>query len=587
MKYLTTIMVALATLAVGASLMLTASAETDKTVVGVDVDPSGNTATSLSTIDRCIEVSSGQTVDIDVFVDAIPEDRDLDGFNYLLHYDTSKLQVNACNHEMLLASEPGSYVKVLGDEPCDTGSPPDTDGTLLVAVADLDAAPEPGGSLGVLGRYQLEAVGSGITVLTISPAGGGILADSSPSWIPVDEIHDGNWTPVHGIVAIDEPCPGPDWTPTPTPSPTPTPTPTPGPSPTPTPTPGPPPTSTIDTLGIDVDPSGNTATSLGTIDRCIDVSIGQAFDIDVFVDDIPEDRDVDGFNYLLNYDAGKLQVNACDHEMLLASEPGSYVVDVSDQVCKTGPPDTDGTLVVAAADLAPAPEPGGSLGVLGRYEFEAVGSGISVLTLSPIQGFVADSWPSFIPVDEIHDGNWTPVHGIIAVDSDMDGDGVSDCADLDTDGDGFLNAREDERGSSPLDAGSTPEECNGLDDDGDTLVDEGWPDADSDGLADCVDPDMDTDGDGIANPDDPDDDNDGFSDEQEIFMGLSSLAACGPEAWAPDMNDDGTVNVLDIYRYRGPIYGEYDCRYDLNTDGAVNVLDLWVYRSVLGMSCTS
>ena len=117
MKCLRVITVALVTLVMITSLMLTASAEPDAgtTVVGVDADPSGNTATSLGTIERCVDVSVGQAFDIDVFVDAIPEDRDLAGFNYLLNYDPSKLQVNGCNHDMLLASQPGSYVVDLSD----------------------------------------------------------------------------------------------------------------------------------------------------------------------------------------------------------------------------------------------------------------------------------------------------------------------------------------------------------------------------------------------------------------------------------------------------------------------------------------
>jgi hypothetical protein len=350
-------------------------------------------------------------------------------------------------------------------------------------------------------------------------------------------------------------------------------------------------------VGIDADPSGNTATSLGTIDRCIEVSVGQTFDIDVFVDAIPEDRDLAGFNYLLNYDPSKLQVNVCNHEMLLASEPGSYVVDVSEVVCRVGsPPDTDGTLLVGAADLKPgAHEPGGSLGVLGRYQLEAVGAGTSVLILEPFVGggIVADSSPAFIPVDEIHDGNWTPRYGIIAVDSDMDGDGASDCEDPDIDGDGFLNSREENRGSNPLDAGSTPEECDGLDNDGDTLVDDGWPNADGDGLADCLDPDMDTDGDGIANPDDPDDDNDGFTDEREIFMGLSSLDACGVvDAWAPDIDNNGKVTIVDVLKYKPVIRSKlgvdvnYDRRYDLNANGEVNIVDVLMYKPFINKFCT-
>ena len=322
------------------------------------------------------------------------------------------------------------------------------------------------------------------------------------------------------------------------------------------------------------------------------MSIGQTFDVDIFVNAIPEDRDLAGFNYVLSYDPGKLQVNACNHDLLLASQPGSDVVDVSDAVCEEGSPDIDGTLAVGAADLAPAPEPGGSLGVLGRYQLQAVGSGTSVLTLTGMPGFVADSSPAFIPVEKIWDGNWSPPYGIISVGGDIDGDGVNDCDDPDSDGDGFTNVREEEGGSNPLDPARTPEECDGLDNDGDTLVDEGWPNADGDGLADCLDPDVDTDGDGVANPDDLDDDNDGFSDEQETFMGLSSLAACGPDVWAPDIDNNTRANILDALLFK-PVLNStlgidpnYDRRYDFDANGSVNILDVLRYKPLLGTSCT-
>src|SRR3972149_3271705 len=43
-------------------------------------------------------------------------------------------------------------------------------------------------------------------------------------------------------------------------------------------------------------------------------------------------------------------------------------------------------------------------------------------------------------------------------------------------------------------AGSTPEVCDGIDNDLDSFIDEGFPDTDADGLADCVDTDSDNDG---------------------------------------------------------------------------------------------
>lgn len=100
----------------------------------------------------------------------------------------------------------------------------------------------------------------------------------------------------------------------------------------------------------------------------------------------------------------------------------------------------------------------------------------------------------------------------------------------------------------------------------------------------------DADGDTIPDADDPDDDNDAYGDIVEVSIGTDPLDACpddpSDDAWPPDINNDGAVNVLDIYLYKGPIYGSYDRRFDLNADGGVNVLDLWMYRSVIGMSCT-
>jgi len=725
MKRLIIVAVVLLPMAVVAGLMLTASAEPGTTVVGIDADPSGNTATSLGTIERCIEVSSGQTFDVDVFVDAIPADLDLAAFNYTLNYDSSKLEVNACDHNMVLASAPGSEVYDLSDDVCDTGTP-DTDGELFAGAFVVAGPPAPGGSLGVLGRYQFQAVGPGTSVLTLSPMGGTLVGDSRGFTIPVDEVHDGNWTPVFGIVAIDEPCGEPPTRtpePTPTPSPTPTPVPTstietlgidadpsgntatslgtiercievssgesfdidvfvdaipedrelwgfsynlnydsgrlrvigcnqdmllasqpgsdvddagdcgyfpqtdgqfntgaydfgtvepggslgvlgryklqavgsgssvltlsvvsigdlageipidelhdgawtpmygviaidepcgPAPTPTPQPTPTPTPTSTVETLGVDADPSGNTATSLGTIERRICVDSGDTFDVDVFVDAIPVDRDLAAFNYYLNYDSSKLQVNACDHNMLLASTPGGQVYDLSDDVCETGTPDTDGELLAGAADLWPPAVPGGSLGVLGRYQFQALAPGTSVLTLSPMGGsFVGDSSGFTIPVEEVHDGNWTPQYGVILVDADSDGDGVNDCLDSDLE---------------------------------------------------------DTDGDGLANADDPDDDNDGWVDAggpvagraDEAYLGTVPVDDCansppgpGGDAWPLDVNMDTFVTTVgDVLAYSGDIgkgvaqYPELQ-RLDLNEDASITVVgDVLLFSGKIGTSCT-
>ena len=52
-------------------------------------------------------------------------------------------------------------------------------------------------------------------------------------------------------------------------------------------------------------------------------------------------------------------------------------------------------------------------------------------------------------------------------------------------------------GSDPLNAASTPEICDGIDNDLNDGIDEGFLDTDNDGLANCVDSDID--GDGFSN----------------------------------------------------------------------------------------
>jgi len=76
---------------------------------------------------------------------------------------------------------------------------------------------------------------------------------------------------------------------------------------------------------------------------------------------------------------------------------------------------------------------------------------------------------------------------------DLDGDGKSNCVDTDDDGD----KDPDETDCAPLDktvGKFAMEICNGKDDDCDEVIDEGWPDTDKDGVLDCIDTDDDGDG---------------------------------------------------------------------------------------------
>jgi hypothetical protein len=126
--------------------------------------------------------------------------------------------------------------------------------------------------------------------------------------------------------------------------------------------------------------------------------------------------------------------------------------------------------------------------------------------------------------------------------------------------------------------------CDGKDNDADTLIDEGW-DLNGNTIADCLDPALDTDGDTIKNNADDDDDGDGWSDTAEGFIRTDPLSACPiddhHDAWPPDVNNDGSVNILDILGYKPIINGAYDRRYD----SKVNILDVLLYKTLLGKSC--
>lgn len=171
---------------------------------------------------------------------------------------------------------------------------------------------------------------------------------------------------------------------------------------------------------------------------------------------------------------------------------------------------------------------------------------------------------------------------------DNDLDGLTDgqdptCGPLsDSDGDGFLNKVEVELGSDPANPGSTPEHlvfpptCN----DG--------TDNDLDGRTDFADHGcflLDADADGALNPADADDDNDGFDDVIELSVGTNSVLACGPSALPPDTNDDGTVNILDVFPMF-PFWMNPSARHDLNADGSVNVLDVFRMFPRWLQSCT-
>ncbi len=83
-------------------------------------------------------------------------------------------------------------------------------------------------------------------------------------------------------------------------------------------------------------------------------------------------------------------------------------------------------------------------------------------------------------------------------------------------------------GSDPLNSASTPEVCDGIDNDLNDGVDEGFANTDGDTMANCV---------------DPDDDNDGQTDADEISCGSDPLNNASK---ASDTDSDSRPNCVDL-----------------------------------------
>ncbi len=140
--------------------------------------------------------------------------------------------------------------------------------------------------------------------------------------------------------------------------------------------------------------------------------------------------------------------------------------------------------------------------------------------------------------------------------SDMDGDGISDCSDTDVDGDGDPNVQVFAPYNAEIST-ATPEVCDGIDNNCNNQVDEGYPDFDQDGLANCVDMDDDNDGDG--------DDSDCAPLDASKYNG--AVEACdGVDNNCNGKVDEGFVNTDGD--------GEADCiDLDDDDDGDPDVVD--------------
>jgi uncharacterized delta-60 repeat protein len=215
---------------------------------------------------------------------------------------------------------------------------------------------------------------------------------------------------------------------------------------------------------------------------------------------------------------GDAQGDACD-----ADDDGDGVADGADEcpgtpsgagVNAAGCPDADGDGAADAVDNCPA--------VSNPGQQDGDGDG---------RGDACDACPLDAAGDGDGDGvcdgadNCPGASNADQANHDTDAEG--DACDMDDDGDGFSDAAETAAGSDPLVAASTPEVCDGADNDLDGTVDEGFADTDGDGRADCT---------------DTDDDNDGQTDADETACG-SNPADAG--SLSPDTDGDARPDCVD------------------------------------------
>ncbi len=144
-------------------------------------------------------------------------------------------------------------------------------------------------------------------------------------------------------------------------------------------------------IGIDADPTGNTATILGVRDSCIAVSQGDSFQIDVIVEDV---NDLLAWESYVSLDPNLLEVTDRDVDQFLNALLNAEVIDISDSI-----PDGDGYYRTGAANIGIPPQGGSGSGVLSRLTVRALAPGLASLSLGPIETAVGVVEPTLTAVD--------------------------------------------------------------------------------------------------------------------------------------------------------------------------------------------
>lgn len=166
------------------------------------------------------------------------------------------------------------------------------------------------------------------------------------------------------------------------------------------------PKTPISTVGIDTGTLGNTPRSLvgaGARQSCTRINEGQELTVDVFVNEVPADRGLSGFQIGLQFDPTLIEVTAVDDDLLISQAEHSDYSSFGDTSSD------DGSLTAAAVDFGQpyGPEAGGSSeigpGIFARITVLAKSvAGVSPLQLTRI--IITDDIGQVINVQNVLDG---------------------------------------------------------------------------------------------------------------------------------------------------------------------------------------
>lgn len=141
------------------------------------------------------------------------------------------------------------------------------------------------------------------------------------------------------------------------------------------------------TVAVDTDPAGNTVRSVGAIDDCRSLAVGDSAVVDIVLPSpgVPPSSGLSAYQFSLLYDPALVSVTASAPGMLIDQASASNVIYLSDPL-----PDTNGIYVSWAVDFGPtAPEPSGASetgpGVLARLTLQGRAAGTAELTLIEVQ----------------------------------------------------------------------------------------------------------------------------------------------------------------------------------------------------------